>query len=114
MMRRKNLPYLDQERLNYIFEAVYDPLPENPSETLYGDDKMASLLCVLKSMQGFNHHFRRDDTREIFPLFDPIFNFERNSEGTTLWLSMILAIQELYEFSGAKTRELLSRVTVRK
>lgn len=113
-MPRKNLPYLDQERLNYIFDAVYDTVPESATETLYRDDKMASLLCTLKFMQGFNHRFRWDDTRELFPLFDPIFNFERNSEGTTHWLAMILAIQELYGFADQKVVEILRLVTVRK
>ncbi|AWI81776.1 hypothetical protein CEW87_21930 [Parazoarcus communis] len=113
-MPRKNLPYLDQERLNYIFEAVYDPLPENAAETLYGDDKMASLLCALKSAQGFNHRFRWDDTCDLFHQFDPILNFAHHTEGTTLWLAMILAIQELYGFSDEKMRNLMKIMTIRK
>ena len=113
-MSKNSLPYLNQERLDYLFEAVYDPLPANAHETLYGDDKMASILCAIKGMQGFNHRFRRDDTYELFHEFDKILHFARHTEGTEMWLSMILAIKELYGFSIQKMIELIKLTTVRK
>lgn len=113
-MHKTNLPYLNQERLNYIFEAVYDGLPEDTSAILHGDDKMASLLCTLKAMQAFNHWHRCDDTAEMHPITEGIFVFATNSEGPTFWLALILAIKELYGFSDAKMRDLLKLVAVRK
>lgn len=114
---KKNLPYLNQERLDFIFNAVYEnvetmaqPEFDNSSD----DSKLKCLLLALKSMQRFNHWYRPDDTRPLFYSLSPVFNFEPNSEGTTLWLSMILAIQELYGFSESKLLQVMKQVTVRK
>lgn len=65
------------------------------------------------SMQRFNYRFRPDDTRRLFDLFDELFNFELNSEGTTLWLALILAVQELYGFSDSKLVETIGEVSIR-
>jgi hypothetical protein len=65
-------------------------------------------------MQSFNHQHRPDDTGHLFGFFDPIFNFEHHSEGTTLWLSLILAIKELYGFSNEKLIAVLQQVSIRK
>lgn len=106
---KNNLPFLDQERLNLIFEGVYDA----PGDWQTGD-RIAALINTLRAMQQFNYRFTPDDTRRLFDLFDAQFNFERNSEGTALWLALILAVQELYGFGDSKLIEVMRQVTVRK
>ena len=99
---RKNLPYLNQERLNVIFEHVYDVVSNDTNIQLANDEKMNEFLTALLAMQSFNYKCRPDDVRELFFLMANDFSFERNSEGTTLWLALALAIKELYGFSDKK------------
>ena len=66
------------------------------------DEKMNEFLTALLAMQSFNYKCRPDDVRELFFLMENDFSFERNSEGTTLWLALALAIKELYGFSDKK------------
>lgn len=106
---KRDLPFLDQQRLNQIFTGVYDM----PGDFQTGD-RLAALTSTLRTMQQFNYHFRPNDTRHLFDLFDAQFNFEQNSDGTTLWLALILAIQELYGFTDNKLVEVIFQVTVRK
>ena len=110
---RKNLPYLNNELLDMIFEHVYDNF-ESMGEQKYDEEKTSQLLVTLISMRSFNYRHRPDDTRELFDLLDNIFKFERNSEGTTLWLSLILAIKELYGFSDDKLVMVMKQVSIRK
>ena len=111
---KKNLPYLNQDRLDIIFDHIYDIVSEDKGKKIFEEEKLSSLLDTLKFMQSFNYMHRPDDTRELFSLTNPIFNFERNSEGTTLWLSMILAIKELYGFSDKKLVTVIKQITIRK
>lgn len=106
---KRDLPFLDQERLDKIFTGVYD-LPGD----FKTEDRFISLTRTLRTMQQFNYHFRPNDTRHLFYLFDAQFNFEQNSDGTTLWLALILAIQELYSLTDSKLVELIFQITVRK
>jgi hypothetical protein len=110
-MHKSDLPYLTQERLDYFFNAVYDA---DAALIPHKDARIVALLKALKAMQHFNHFHRSNDTRKMFMLLNDIFNFERNSEGTTLWLALILAIKELYGFSPEKLREIMRLVTIRK
>lgn len=109
-----SLPYLTQDRLNFIFEGVYG-LDNIPAQKLNSEEeKIVDLAKTLYAMQQFNHHHRWDDTRQLFGLMSKNFQFEVNSEGSTLWLSLILAIQELYGFTDEKIVEVICQVTVRK
>lgn len=110
---RKNLPRLNQERLDMIFERVY-PTGVSQQGAPVAEERIQALIDVLRAMQKFNYHYRFDDTRRMFDLVSSQFNFEINSEGTTLWLAMILAIQELYGFTDGKVVEVMRQVTVRK
>lgn len=111
----KNLPYLTEERLNQIFDGVYGMSLTTAAEARqFGDERMRDLASALYALQRFNYRHRPDDTYRLFPLFDAQFNFERNSEGTTLWLALILAIQELYGFTDTKLAEVIGQVTIRK
>ena len=107
----KNLPYLDQNRLNIIFGHVYDIVSDKNNENTFDEKRLSHLLETLKSMQSFNYHYRPDDTKYLFDLMDKIFLFEINSEGTTLWLSLILAIKELYGFSDNKLSDVMKQIT---
>ena len=112
---KNNLPYLNQERLNIIFDHVYNIVHLQESEQNFdADEKLNHLLDTLKSMQSFNYQHRPDDTHHLFNSLNQIFNFERNSEGTTLWLSLILAIKELYGFSEERLITVLNQVSIRK
>jgi len=109
---KKNLPYLNQERLDFIFDHVYDdgtPMAQDGFE-----ERILDLLIVLKSMQSFNCKQRPEDTRNLFGVCNHIFNFETNSEGTIMWLSLILAIKELYGFSEWRLLSVIEQVSIRK
>ncbi len=114
---KNNLPYLTPERLTTIFESVYDIVrvqEELESVGKFGEERLDCLLVTLQAMQSFNYGFRPDDTRQLFGPMNSIFKFERNSDGTTLWLSLILAIKELYGFSDHKLYEVMAEVKLRK
>lgn len=91
---KNNLPYLNQERLQIIFSLLRD--------TRSADEKLNHLISTLHSMQGFNLEHRPDDTCHLYGLLDPIFNFPSNSEGGMIWVSLALAVQDLYGFSDKK------------
>lgn len=112
-MTTTNLPYLNPERLNTIFEEVYATPGLDNSKLGFDDEKMISFSKMLHTMKEFNYLHRPDDTWPLFSLLDDIFNFEPNSDGTTLWLALILAIQELYGFSDKKLISVMKQVTVR-
>ena len=110
---RNNLPRLTQELLDSIFDNVYSTGCDTSSSCL-ASDRICALRDVLHVMQRFNYQHRPDDMRRLFDLFNAQFNFEPNSEGTTLWLALILAIQELYGFTDRKLVEVIGQVTIRK
>lgn len=112
---KTDLPYLNQARLNCIFDHVYDSVGINKGKTIFEDERLVDFFEMLKSMQNFNYRHRPNDTHPLFHLLNErVFNFERNSEGTTLWLALILAIKELYGFSDEKLVSVLKQVSVRK
>jgi len=60
-------------------------------------------------MQLYNYKQRSDDTRELYFQTNDIFTFEINSDGTTLWLSLALAIKELYGISNTRFKNLMKK-----
>lgn len=104
---RNSLPLLDQELLTKIFDAIYIGYKKT------SDERIDALIETLYAMRKFNHHYRQDDTRRLFDLLDAQFNFERNSEGTTIWLALILAVQELYSLSDKELIQAMQLVTLR-
>lgn len=111
---KQNLPYLTQDRLDLIFEGVYGFEHISSEKLEHEQERIIDLIKALYAMQHFNHFHRWDDTRHVFNLTNEIFRFEPNSEGTTCWLALILAIQELYGFTDDKICELMREVTIRK
>jgi hypothetical protein len=109
-----NLPRLTEERLNIIFDHVYDIVGINQGYREFEEERLSHLLETLKSMQSFNYQYRPEALLELFSLMDGIFTFEHNSEGTTLWLSMVMAIRDLYAFSDMRLIKVIRKVSVRK
>lgn len=113
---KSNLPYLDQERLNLIFENVYEGyLGKNEvteNSRYCENEKINDLIVALKSMQFFNYKHRPDDVNLVYDTMSQIFRFEINSEGTSLWLSLILAVKELYGFTEKKLISVMKQVTI--
>lgn len=101
-------------RLDIIFDHVYQCVGIGECTSEFSDEILVDLLATLQAMQQFNYKHRPDGTSRLYRQFDQVFNFEANSEGTTLWLCLILAIKELYGFSDRKLHEVLSQVKIRK
>lgn len=111
---KKNLPYLNAERLEQIFAGVYNaPAPAAGEAAQTGDERIRDLANALYALQRFNYRHRRDDTLRLFSLFAPRFNFERNTDGPVLWLALALAIQELYGLSDSKLVEVIGQLATR-
>lgn len=107
----RHLPKLDKTQLNCLFAAVYElPATQIPDIA----DQLVYFRYLVKVMQQFNYRYRPDDYTALHALADPVFHFQPHSEGTDLWLSLILAIQELYGFSEEQLLSVLKQVTVRK
>lgn len=65
------------------------------------------LLQVVRSMQFFNIRMRAGECRELFSPLSDRYSLDGNSEGTTYWLAMALAIKELYRLEVDDLSELL-------
>jgi hypothetical protein len=111
---KEHLPKLDGESLDFIFEHVYGFDDNRNGSEGDGDDKLLDLLRILNSLQTFNYHHRPDDTLQMFGPMSKHLNFELNSDGTTLWLSLLLAIKELYGLSVNELNRLIQLSHVRK
>ncbi len=108
-LNHRDLPYLEKPMLDLIFKHVYD-MPTDVRDPFTRD-----FLIMLKNMQNFNQQYRKEELVRLFPLAEPIVGpFEINSEGTSFWLAMILAIQELYGMRDNTLKGVLHKITVRK
>lgn len=116
-VNERGLIQLNEQTMTAIFECVYG-MPEDgylDMNRLFREKKFMDFLKALKGLQEFNYLYRFDQTAELFPLFEATVGpMERNSEGTTLWLAMGLAIKELYGMRRSTLEELLRKVKVRK
>jgi hypothetical protein len=90
------LPELTKKRLRWVFDNVYetDMPPLFPKASTPAIDK--KLLETLRSMQLDNFKHRTDECVDLFRLFNAPYFLETNSEGTTVFLAMALALKELY------------------
>lgn len=105
----RGLPWLEGPLLDAIFAGVYShEIPTDLSQ------EKRDLLHVLYTMQAYNTAHRLPACAELFAAFEETVGpMERNSEGTTLWLALGLAVTDLYGLRDATLREMLSLVTVR-
>lgn len=104
---KNNLPPLDQELLNIIFDSVYIGYKQTSGERIH------ALVDTLYAMLQFNFFFRPDDTGRLFDLFDVQFNFVPNTEDTKTWLALILAVQEIYGLTDSKLVEVMRQVVLK-
>jgi hypothetical protein len=104
----RNLPYLDQPLMDTIFASVYG-LQDIP------DPEVNDFVMTLQAMQDYNYKYRSAQLVKLFPIFEETVGpMEINSDGTSLWIAMGLALKELYGMRTETLRSLLKLVTVRK
>ena len=113
---KDSLPDLDGRTLDFIFDHVYDILGMPGEGQDPEAEKLSDLIKVLKALQGFNYRHRLDETCELYrmaagPLgMDP----NSNSEGSLLWLAMLLAIKDAYGLHDAELKQAVGRINIRK
>lgn len=105
----RQLPYLDRETLDIIFDNVYRDSHKNIKTA-----ELHDLVTVLQQMQEYNYCYRTEMSWRIYPLLRDFMEFEINSEGTTLWLALCLVIKELYGMRDSTLQAIMKEVTVRK
>lgn len=106
---KTNLPYLNKETLEFIFENVFlntDQKIENTAQ----EEKTVAFLYALTALKDFNYRYRENDLKELFELVDPLFNYDMNSEGTGIHLALILAIKDVYGFNNEKLIEVMKQL----
>ena len=111
---RKHLPELNGTVLDFIFAHVYDIVETSSERQGLDDSKLLNLFRILQALQTFNYRHRPNETRQVFGPMCKHLNFELNSDGTTLWLSLLLAIKELYELSMIELNRKVQLSHVRK
>ena len=106
----RELPILDRKLLDLIFDGVYGEETEQPL-----DEPVKDFMTVLYTLQWYNYQYRSGVCANLFPIFEETVGpMETNSEGTTMWLALGLAIKELYGMRNSTLKGLLAEVTVRK
>jgi hypothetical protein len=105
----RSLPALDQKLLNIVFEHLYNRDAEDLT-----DKELRDFVEMLLAMQKYNYRYRSSEYRRLFPLFEATIGpMETNSEGTSMWLALGLAIKELYGLRSSTLESLLKKITVR-
>jgi hypothetical protein len=102
---KANLPNLNKKRMRLLFDHVYDMEipPLHNMGTIPAADR--TLLLVIKSMQIVNLKRRTDECVNLFHLFNEPHFLEQNSEGTTWFLAMALAIKELFSLEDMELKQ---------
>jgi hypothetical protein len=102
-----SLPALTKKRLRWIFDYAYqfEMPPSFPDESTLSVDK--TLMLVLKSMQITNIERREDQCVDLFQLFNEPYFLEPNSEGTTHFLALALAVKELYRLDDDELQRVI-------
>ena len=112
---RNSLPALNGESLDFIFDHVYEIsgiLGEDEKEK---DCKLGSLLGILKALQRFNYDHRLDGAFELHQkaVAPAGLELQSNSDGSVLWLAMLLAIKELYGLSNSSLIRTIRQISIR-
>jgi len=103
------LPPLTKIRARWLMERCFD-VASDEIQAGFSEksaDADARLLLAIQSMQAFNLERRREEVNALWDLFSDPYGFETNSEGTTFWLAMALAIKDLYALDEAALKKLL-------
>lgn len=113
----KDLIYLDAKVINAVFDCVYDGwdgLSETTNDLLMNEEFKA-LIHIIKTMQEYNYRYRFNQYSNLFPIFDETCGpFQTNSEGTSLWLAMGLAIKDIYGLRRETLKNIMKQVIIRK
>lgn len=101
------LPELTKKRLRWLFDYVYEMEipPLFPKASTPVVDK--TLMLILKSMQIANIDHRTEECVELFRLFNELYFLETNSEGTTRFLALALAVKELYRLEDDELQRVI-------
>ncbi len=110
------LPWLSPELMNTIFDCVYGVGDEVLAErTLLAEPRIRALVDTLLVMQDYNLFWREGATFPLSPLLeDAVGPMQRNSEGTSRWLALALALKDLYGLRRSTLGQLMGTVSVRK
>ena len=113
---KDSLPELDGQTLDFIFDHVYDIFGMPGESQAPEAGKLFDLLEILKALQGFNYHHRLNEISDLYRLVSAPLGIDpnSNSEGTTLWLAMLQAVKDLYNFSPRELMDAIGRIRVRK
>ncbi|MFT5686214.1 MAG: hypothetical protein ACI8RZ_007170 [Myxococcota bacterium] len=110
------LPWLDAAVLDTIFDCVYGVTDAvRASRPLLKDPAVGDLVAVLLTMQAYNAKWRPRALGRWLPVLEgALGELEHNSEGTTQWLALAVALRDLYDLRSTTLGELLTSTTVRK
>jgi len=110
------LPWLDAEVLDTILDCVYGITSQvQASRPLLREPVIADLIAVLQAMQTYNARWRGEALVQLLPVLEESLGaMEPNSEGTTRWLALALALRDLYGIRNQTLGDLLKSTTVRK
>ena len=111
-MKRKQLPKLSKRYLNCILVHVFEKfgVPQQiKDKDLPANDNEQETLGILQEMQVENYERRLDTVSEISEDMYKVFDFQNNTEGTPIFLSMALAIKELYLLSNEQLILVMSK-----
>ncbi len=102
-----SLPGLTKKRARWIFDYVHerDMPPMFPNASTPDIDK--TLMLILKSMQIANIERRTEECVDLFRLFNEPGFLETNSEGTTWFLALALAVKELYRLEDEELQRII-------
>jgi len=104
---------LTADLLNMLFESVYGVTPETEQFLRQNTWARPIFDAIIARQQWLyaNDINRYPMYERVEPILGP---FQINSDGTTLWLAMCQALQDLYRLTDDELCLALSRVSVRK
>ena len=102
--------------LDTIFDCVYGITDTvRASRPLLNEPAVADLVAVLLTMQAYNAKWRAMALGRWLPVLEgALGEMEQNSEGTTRWLALAVALRDLYDLRSNTLSDLLKRTSVRK
>lgn len=103
---RAKLPTLTKKRLRWLLDHAYDEVTADLFKERASSPE-ENLLLIVKLMQQANLTYRANDCVALFPLFSGQDFLEPNSEGTTTFLAMALAIKELFAIEEEDLKRLV-------
>lgn len=100
-----SFPLVTKRRLRWLLDQAYRPLLDKLDiDCKEVDDADSKLLRIASLVQHSNIKYRQKDIAELYQIFNIPDFLEPNSEGTTLWLAMALAIKELCSLTDEELR----------